>query len=141
MSFPTLVYRVPGPYAGPYGKTYNNLGINDAAALAAAIADGWHKTLPEACGVVADGILIRGTLGVEFPLHPLAGPEILLSSTPADDDAPPSRAELEAQASKLGLKFDGRTPDGKLSRMIDIALADADDASAMDAVAVQRENS
>ena len=114
MSFPTLVYRVPGPFAGPYGKTYNNLGINDAAALVAALAGGWHKTLPEACGIA---------------------PEV-----PADD-APPTRAELEEQATSLGIRFDGRTSDSKLARMIDVAIADKADADTMDAVAFQRSNS
>jgi hypothetical protein len=91
MSFPTLVYRCPGPFFGPFGKTYNNLGVNDEKALAAALADGWHKTLPGACGVVAD--------------------------IPADD-APPTRAELEEQATSLGIRFDGRTPDARLARLI-----------------------
>ena len=91
MSFPTMVYRCPGLHPGPFGKSYNTLGVDDEAALAAAIADGWHKTLPEACGVVAD--------------------------VPADD-APPTRAELEEQATSLGIRFDGRTPDARLLRLI-----------------------
>jgi hypothetical protein len=38
------------------------------------------------------------------------------------DDAPATRAELEAKASELGLKFDKRTSDVKLGKMIDVAL-------------------
>lgn len=34
------------------------------------------------------------------------------------DDAPPTRAELEQQATAIGLKFDGRTPDARLARLI-----------------------
>ena len=41
----------------------------------------------------------------------------VVSDVPADD-APPTRAELEEQATALGLKFDGRTPDARLSRLI-----------------------
>ena len=38
------------------------------------------------------------------------------------DNAPPTRAELEAKATELGLKFDGRTTDRKLLAAIDAAL-------------------
>ncbi len=95
MNFPALVYRTPGPHHGPLGKTYDSKGVNDAGALAAALADGWHKTMPEACGIVAE--------------------------VPADD-APPTRAELEEQATSLGLRFDGRTPDARLARLIADAM-------------------
>lgn len=39
------------------------------------------------------------------------------------DDAPVTRAELEQKARELGLKFDGRTTDRKLSAMIADKLA------------------
>jgi len=35
-----------------------------------------------------------------------------------EDNSPPTRAELEAKATELGLKFDGRTSDAKLGKMI-----------------------
>lgn len=38
------------------------------------------------------------------------------SKTP--EEAPPTRDELERKAAELGLKFDGRTTDRKLSQMI-----------------------
>ena len=38
------------------------------------------------------------------------------------DNAPPTRAELEAKATELGLKFDGRTTDRRLLAAIDAAL-------------------
>jgi hypothetical protein len=38
------------------------------------------------------------------------------------DDAPPTRAELEAKAAEMGLKFDGRTSDRKLAQAIADAL-------------------
>lgn len=37
---------------------------------------------------------------------------------PLHDDAPPTRAELEAKATQLALKFDGRTSDKKLAHII-----------------------
>lgn len=39
-----------------------------------------------------------------------------------NDDAPVTRAELETKAKELGLKFDGRTGDAKLQKMIEAAL-------------------
>lgn len=38
-----------------------------------------------------------------------------------DDDAPVTRAEMEAMAAQLGIKFDGRTTDKALMRKIETA--------------------
>jgi hypothetical protein len=35
-----------------------------------------------------------------------------------EDDAPPTRAEMEAKATELGIRFDGRTKDKKLGQLI-----------------------
>ena len=35
-----------------------------------------------------------------------------------EDDAAPTRAELEAKANELGIRFDGRTKDKKLGQLI-----------------------
>ena len=35
-----------------------------------------------------------------------------------DDNAAPTRAELEAKANELGIRFDGRTKDKKLGQLI-----------------------
>ena len=40
----------------------------------------------------------------------------------ADKTAPPTREELEAKAKELGVKFDGRTGDAKLSALIEEKL-------------------
>lgn len=102
--FPTIVYKTPGPFSGP-GFTYATLGIKDASALKSALDAGWCRTLPEAAAPKAKPI----------PVAPVA----------PDDDAPPTRAELEAKASDLGIKFDGRTPDATLSRKIADAIGGA----------------
>lgn len=60
------------------------------------ISAGWYATVPEALAGRHE--------------HPI-------------DDSPPTRAELEAKATELGLKFDGRNSDAGLSRMIAAALA------------------
>ena len=40
-----------------------------------------------------------------------------------EDDAPPTRAELEAKAKELGIRFDGRTGDKKLGQLIQDRLS------------------
>ena len=47
------------------------------------------------------------------------------SEVSPDDDAPPTRDELEAKARELGVKFDGRTSDKTLLSKIEAALAGA----------------
>ncbi|MDQ0022909.1 hypothetical protein J2X90_000695 [Variovorax paradoxus] len=97
MQFPTLVYKCPGAHQRP-GGTYAYQGVQDADEHAAALADGWFATLPEA---------IDGNSPVIAPAAP----------APAAD-APPTRAELEQKAKELGIKFDGRTGDKKLAEAI-----------------------
>jgi Tfp pilus assembly protein FimV len=45
-----------------------------------------------------------------------------VESTVPDDSAPVTRAELEAKATELGIPFNGRTSDKKLSGLIATAL-------------------
>jgi hypothetical protein len=40
------------------------------------------------------------------------------------DDAPPTRTELEAKATELGIRFDGRTKDKKLGQLIQDRLGE-----------------
>ena len=53
---------------------------------------------------------------VYFP-SPIDAPIIEVQIAPMDD-APPTRTELEAKATQLALKFDGRTSDKKLAHII-----------------------
>lgn len=95
MEFPRLVYK-----GGPAKYQL----VDGDEQLDAALADGWFLTVPEAIiGVAAK----------------LAEPV-----KPADDDAPPSRAELEAKATDLGITFTGKTSDKKLSDAIAAKLAE-----------------
>ena len=43
--------------------------------------------------------------------------------TAPDDDAAPTREELEAKATELGIRFDGRTRDKKLGQLIQDRLS------------------
>jgi hypothetical protein len=102
---PTIVYRSPGPLAGPHGS-WDSLGVETQEALDAALASGWHPTLPAA----------YAALHAPAPApKPVAAPE-------PDDNAPPTRAEMEEKAAELGIEVDGRWSDKTLLAKITAAL-------------------
>jgi hypothetical protein len=96
MSFPTIVYKCPGDHHRA-GGTYSYRGAEDSEALGKLLSEGWFATLPEAI----DG-----------------------KAAEAEDNAAPTRAELEEKATELGISFDGRTTDKRLGEKIDIALVE-----------------
>lgn len=98
--FPCLVYKCPGPYQRA-GGTYDHLSVNDAQDFDAALASGWHATLPDA---------------ISPPVRDAQ------EDQESEDNTPPTRSELEVKATELGLKFDGRTGDAKLGKMIAEAI-------------------
>ena len=102
MEFPTLVYKDGGPHQRP-GGTFDYKRIVNDDQLAAALADGWFLTLVEATQPAA----------------------VDLAEIASNDDAPPTREELETKARELGIKFDGRTSDKTLLSKIEAALAGA----------------
>lgn len=134
MLFPSIVYRSPGPFAGPpvdgHSTTYDTLGVADEVALQAALRAGWCRTLPEA--VDAKGAGLRAMQAIpdeEFNAvleHvPVADVSDLAHEQPdeavdvASPAAPlPSRAELEKQARTLGVPFGNRISDEKLAERI-----------------------
>lgn len=98
MSFPTIVYRCPGPYPGSCGTTYATLGCYDQQQFDDALQDGWHATMPEA---------------IESFQRPAAA-----AVKPVADDEPPTRAEMLEQAERIGLKVDKRWSDARLYERI-----------------------
>lgn len=108
MDFPNLVYRCPGEHQRP-GGTYGYRAVQDESQLQDALAAGWFKTLPEA---------IEGKAAASEKQQEQA-PE-----APADNDAPPTRAELEQKAAELGITFSPNIGDKKLAEKIAAALKD-----------------
>ena len=96
--FPKMLFKAGGSEE-LHGGNFHTFIAQDEQDEAAALADGWHLTTPEAVAAVSKS----------------AAPEV-------DDEAPPTRAELEAKATELGIKFDGRTTDAKLGEKIAAAL-------------------
>ena len=91
--FPCALYRMPGRDFETDLGWVQYATAADADALKAAKAEGWHET-PQAA---ADAL--------KAPHH-------------VADNAPPTRAELEQKATELGIAFDGRWGDKKLSAVI-----------------------
>lgn len=92
----TMLYR-PGTQDVLHGHSVD-WQIVDGHEVETALADGWFLTPTEA------GESVKA-------IPPAPEPE-------PSDDAPVTRAELEAKAKELGLKFDGRTTDKKLGEQI-----------------------
>jgi hypothetical protein len=103
MTFPSLIYKSPGGYRYPKSKlTYSVASVQDEHELADRLAAGWFQTKEEAVGLVTAPV-------VEV---------VEVAETPKAEDYEPSRAELEQKATELGIKFDGRTSDKKLLKLI-----------------------
>lgn len=101
--FPDMVYRVPGLHREQNGGTFSYLGVDDQAALDAALADGWSLTIGEAiaAGSANPAVELAEALGAAI--------EIL---TVEDRDA------LEEKAKALGVSFNKRTSDEVLIERI-----------------------
>ena len=92
MQFPRLVYK----------SASSHMLVDDSHDFDAAILAGWFETVPDA---------------IAAKLTPVVLPDVK-----HDDNVPPTRAKLETKAKELGVKFDGRTNDVKLGKMITEAL-------------------
>lgn len=103
-AFPTALYRCPGSHQCQ-GGTFSCIGANDQNEFDKRIADGWHPTMPEA-------------IAAQYAVKP----DVVIVDTPASD-APPTRDEMEIKAAELGIKFDGRWSDKRLSDLIAAELA------------------
>lgn len=102
--FPRMLYKAGGPEPIHGGQFHTHI-VNDDDELEAALAGGWHKTTPEALDA--------------------AKPKASTATTTAvlDDNAPPTRAELEQKARELRVDFAPNIGDKKLAERIEAALA------------------
>ena len=103
MEFPRFVFKDHGPHQRP-GGSYDHALVESQSEMDAALKAGWFATLPEALEVKA-----------------VAAPPPTTESKSADD-APPTRAELEAKAKELHIEFSPNIGDKKLFERIQAAL-------------------
>ena len=110
MEFPRFVYLSPGNFRR--GKsTYRYVSVNSLEEHDAYLAQGWSTS--------ADLAIERANAPTPAPAPaPVPAPVV------PEDNAPPTRAELETKARELGLKFDGRTSDRTLLRRITQAIGE-----------------
>lgn len=100
MEFPRSLFKSPGDqWVG--GGSFAIEHVEDMAQYHAAKKAGWFDSVPEA----------------------LAAWKASLAAPAVEDDAPPTRAEMEEMARSLGIKFDGRTTDAALLRRIETSKA------------------
>lgn len=100
MKNPTMLYKHPGAHE-MHGDKFDYIVV-DEQDVDQAKKDGWSLTTTEAKAKTK---------------APAKTADVV-----ADDNAPPTREELEAKATELGIKFDGRTSDSKLGSLIAKAL-------------------
>ena len=138
MEFPRFVYRAPGSLQHSSGGMYRYVSVSTQAEYDAYLAQGWSATPRDAIADAGETAFMTGLnerqakkmrkakpwTRLQAPQKPAGAPEQAWSvpEVPEDDNAPPTRAELEAQATKLGIKFDGRTGDKTLLARIDAAM-------------------
>jgi hypothetical protein len=103
--FPQMLYKVGGPEQC-HGGSFSITTVDDAQALDAALADGWHTGTDEARAAHAAKLAEKPTTDTKT------------------DDAPPTRAELEQKAIELGIVFSTNIGDAKLAERIAAKLAE-----------------
>lgn len=118
MPFSEIVYRGQGPYQRK-GGGFSTLGVHSEEDLAAALAAGWYRTLPEA---IEAHDLVEAMKAASAKLDAAPVPTANRMAIPIEDDAPPTRAEIEAKCKGLGIKVHHRSSDKTLLALIDAAL-------------------
>jgi len=142
VSLPTMVYRSPGDNKKPGGGTYKYIGVKTQEELDAKLSDGWFMSSAEAieaAGDNANGVTKPKPkwsikpIKKKKPARPLdwrknakeaATLPVMDDPEPINEDAAPTRAELEAKATEIGIRFDGRTKDKKLGQLIQDRLSE-----------------
>jgi len=140
--FPCFVFRAPGAIVRAR-YTYDTMLVATQDHLDQRLASGWFLSMGEAieaAGSRAARISRVKPKPPRRPSKPLDGINRRLAKTepvaaapepaPApepeavpDDNAPVTRDELEAKATELGIPFNGRTSNKKLTSLIETALA------------------
>lgn len=111
--FPQALYKFPGAHQLEDGL-YDVLAVQGDVQLDEALADGWHEHMSTA--KAAHELALQAAHEAEAKT--VAG----VSKKPDPDEqaveVDDPRTELEAKATALGLKFDGRIGDKKLAALV-----------------------
>jgi hypothetical protein len=139
---PAMLYKSPGPYKKPTGGTYTYISVETQEEFDDKLANGWFESSAqaiEAAGDKADGYKkpkpkwAMKLIKKKKPSKPLDWREQVKAEPapapepepePIDENTGPTREELEAKATELGIRFDGRTKDKKLGQLIQDRLSE-----------------
>ena len=102
----TMLYRSPGSHE--LHGVLVDYTVVDASAIPEMLAAGWCLSPLEAAAYQ--------------PPAAVAAEVVAIEDAVAEHFAPPTRSELEAKATELGIRFDGRTSDKKLGALITASL-------------------
>ena len=139
---PAMLYKSPGSYKKPTGGTYTYISVETQEELDDKLANGWFSSSAEAIEAAGDKATPAGKPRPKWAMKPIKkkkpskpldwreqvktepapAPEPV--PEPIDEDAGPTREELEAKATELGIRFDGRTKDKKLGQLIQDRLSE-----------------
>lgn len=146
-AFPCSIYRAPGSIRRAR-YSYDTMLATTQQQLDARLSSGWHLTLEQALDAAGESaarhlanrkVRVRKVRVAAPPAERRASvkraaaaakvEQVVVDATHVeeptvvpDDDAAPTRIELVAKATELGLKFSKRTSDEKLLAMINEAL-------------------
>ena len=98
IEYPKMLFKCPGETHGNDGVSFDWVIAESADAESAMRADGWSDYQSAIDSMREDG-------------------------GDNSDNAPPTRAELEAKCDELGIKYDGRNSDASLAAKIEAAIA------------------
>lgn len=109
----TMLYRAPGSHE--LHGVMVDYTVVDASAVPEMLAAGWCLSPIEAADAAVTAHAAANPPSEAFVA-------LMEDSAAMNYDAPPTRAELEAKALELGIRFDGRTSDKKLGALISASL-------------------
>ena len=133
-----MLYKSPGIYKKPGGGTYTYISVQTQEEFDAKLDAGWFESSAEAIEAAGENATPAGKPKPKWAMKPIkrkkpAKPldwrdQIKAAPAPEpepiNEDAPPTREELEAKATELGIRFDGRTKDKKLGQLIQDRLSE-----------------
>ena len=105
MEYPIHVYKSPGANSFD-GATYDWKQCNSDEELELLREDGWRLTRSDAIGATKHGKKVAD-----------------VQTKVVDENAPPTRQELEQKAQELGISVDGRWSDKKLADKVAEAIS------------------
>ena len=125
----TMVYKCPGPHEihGDHFD-YKIVDADEEGAIDQAIEDGWHLTTDEAKGKVIDPATERAFPDSDTDFRTIAevDADIKLENKVLghnENDAPPTREELEIKAKELGITVHSNMKDATIAKKIEETLA------------------